>query len=116
MNGEFLKEVRAESSYPVFRGFIGLVTWVLYIGASTLAFIVMLNSGDVGAMWMAVGIAIGVVLVATAFKEASLMLVDIADATMGIAARDSSRYAAEATVNNEFIGPGDMAAIARGRR
>ena len=93
---QYLQAVRADSAYPIYRGFIGTLSLLGYVlaGAIALGTIIGTFSSLSTSFWLALSIlVIGAVFCATVFlsaklsKEAALMLADIADATVDASAR-----------------------------
>lgn len=94
MNQIFQSRMRQESCYPAFRGFVTVATWLLYICAAFFAVWAIFAGGQTPDSTVAlvtivagVGMAMVSMLLVTVLKEAVLMLADIADATIGTAAR-----------------------------
>lgn len=84
----FVKAMRGDSLYPAWRKIVGFVTVVGYITA-----VVVLVAGfatSKGSIWpivVGMGIAALIALAAKVGKELSLMLADLSDATVRLAAR-----------------------------
>ena len=81
MNRQYLEAIRANSCYPTFRGFVQIFTLLGYLVAAVVA-IAGFVTGQIGAMLLAIAGAIIVALLIRVGKEMSLMLADIADATI----------------------------------
>lgn len=91
--GSFAERLRAESLYPTFRGLVRLIFFV-WMALAALAFLtaaVALWSGSgiarVGGFIGGVFFAVFFAVVAKVTKEAALMLADLSDAAVHIAAR-----------------------------
>ncbi len=81
MNKAYLHTIRANSCYPTFRAFITIATALSYIVAA-LVVIGGVYAGQIAGLLVGVAIALVIVLVAKAGQEVSLMIADIADATI----------------------------------
>lgn len=83
-----LGQLRKNTAYPTFRKFADVMEWVLY-GAAILCLIAGVVSGGGGVI---VGLLLGGLLAVAGKvgKEATIMLADIADATINIAAKKNS--------------------------
>lgn len=117
MKHQYLSQLRNDTCYPSFRGFVGVFKGVGYVAA--IAVVVMgFVSGNGMAMVIGVAAAVVVVLLVTAIAEGSSMLADIADATLDQASQ-------QIVVHNEpgidvatspagsFMKPTDLADLAR---
>ena len=85
-NPDFVAAMRAGSLYPNFRSLARLVTWFFYL-VGVLLILGAIFSGSTEGM-VRIGVILGSVImmgIATAAKEASLMLADLSDATVCIA-------------------------------
>ncbi|MNV65488.1 hypothetical protein D3C71_1581840 [compost metagenome] len=85
--------MRSESLYPFWRKLVGLVTILGYILAVIMliaAFIAM-SKASMTAGLVGVGVAIIVAVMTRVGKEASLMLADLSDATVHLAAKSQER-------------------------
>lgn len=82
----YLNEIRSNSCYPAFRKFADIATVLLFILAALIAIAGLFSGQGIGILVGSVGAAI-VVLLAIVAKELSLMIVDIADATIEVAGR-----------------------------
>ena len=94
MNHEFQNRMRHATCYPAFRGFVTVATWLLYLAAAALALFALFagaraTDGGAGLLTIVTGVGVALIgaLLVTVLKEAVLMLADIADATIGVAAR-----------------------------
>lgn len=84
----FIATLRAEGNYPNFRLLIKLATWFFYLLSMAVLLGAVFSGGEVGSARMAaIAGALIMVVVATAAKEASLMLADLSDATVRMAER-----------------------------
>lgn len=84
---DFVITMRNESLYPTFRSLVRITTWLIYLLAFITIFIAIFRVEGVAArISMMVG-AITMAVIATAAKEAALMLADMSDATVIQAAR-----------------------------
>ena len=92
----YIDRIRSESAYKWFRGFISIITLILYsfAGISIFAgFAVIIfagkGTGVLGIISAFAPLLIGVILflIAIVSKEASLMLADLADSVMDLNAR-----------------------------
>lgn len=96
---QYLQSIRAETAYPVYRGVIGTIALLGYVlsgvialGALIAGLGAMANSFLTGLIALIAGGVFAAIafLVAKLSKEASLMLVDIADSTIDANSRASS--------------------------
>lgn len=85
---DFVIVMRENSLYPVFRQLINIGTWLIYIFAA-LILIGSLFSKDVKIIISAIIGATFLVVFAKVVKEASLMVADLADATVIQASRQA---------------------------
>lgn len=96
---QYLNSIRGNTAYPTYRGFIGMITMLGYllagaaalgavIGALTMmtqSFMLGLVTLVIGAVWAAV-----IYFVAQYFREAALVLVDMADSITDANSRQAS--------------------------
>ncbi|GAB4109808.1 MAG: hypothetical protein Kow001_10270 [Acidobacteriota bacterium] len=82
----YINKIRANTAYPVYRGIIGTITILGYILAVFFALSVLILGAISGDFWGLPGsLVLGAILFALIFlatrfwKEAALMLADIAD-------------------------------------
>ena len=93
MNQKYLDKLRINSSYPTFRGFVNSLATAGYVLAGLIVLVAVfaglaggsVTSFGIGAVMTVLGVIIG--LFFRAAKEASLMLADIADATLDSAGK-----------------------------
>jgi hypothetical protein len=90
MNSSYLNAIRSKTNYPTFRSFVRIAELLGY-GLAVLSVVLGLISGEGRSIVIFVFIAIVVALVAKASHELSLMVADIADATIDAAGRDVVR-------------------------
>jgi hypothetical protein len=88
MNKTYLKTIRANSCYPTFRAVVTVVTITTYVIAVVMvvagAFITgTTGNGTIVGFYFAGAVVIA--LLAKAGQEVSLMIADIADATIDVA-------------------------------
>lgn len=84
---EFVATMRAESLYPTFRSLVRITTWLIYLLAVVTGFVAIFRVEDGTArISMLVG-AITMAVIATAAREAALMMADVSDAAVIRAAR-----------------------------
>lgn len=86
---DFVATMRDESLYPTFRGLVKIGQWLFYLLAVALV-IGGFNAGDTRATIAALFGAALLVVIATAAKEAALMMADVSDAAVIRAARAGS--------------------------
>lgn len=89
----FADRMRGESLYPFWRKLVGLVTilgYVLAVIVLIAAFISMSNASVTAGM-VGIGIAVFIAVITRVCKEASLMLADLSDATIHLAAKSQDR-------------------------
>lgn len=90
MNEQYLAQLRDKSAYPVFRGVVGLVTMLCYLAAAVVFVLGLVGmSQNAGAVFLGSILAVLLALAARVGKEVSLMIADIADATLSMAAQSS---------------------------
>ena len=90
MNKAYLNSIRADSCYPSFRAFVTVATILGYIVAAFVA-LAGFASGEVVPVLGCIVVAVVIVLIAWVGQEVSLMIADIADATIDSAGhRDRS--------------------------
>lgn len=82
----FVARMRAQSLYPTFRGLVKLGTWLFYLLAIAML-IGGFQIGNSGATLAAFFGAALLAVIATAAKEAALMMADVSDAAVIRAAR-----------------------------
>jgi hypothetical protein len=96
---QYLQSIRANSAYPVYRGFIGTIALLGYalaglIGLTALVggFGLMSRSFALGLLALVAGgvMAYLYYLLARFFREAALMLADLADSTVDSNSRPAS--------------------------
>ena len=93
----FARYMRNDSLYPVWRKLVELGLWIGYVAAasiaSTSAFLIYNQykayDGLWGSGWWGLLAAAALVVIARAGKEVSLMLADLSDASVRLAARSS---------------------------
>lgn len=84
---DFVIKMRDESLYPTFRSLVRITTWLIYLLAVITVFVAIFRvEGGTARLGMMMG-AITMAVIATAAKEAALMLADMSDATVIQAAR-----------------------------
>ena len=92
----YIDRIRSESAYKWFRGFISIITLILYSFAGISIFVgitTIVVAGNGTGMWGIISafipLLIGVILflIAIVSREASLMLADLADSVMDLNAR-----------------------------
>ena len=86
MNTAYLSEIRSKSCYPVFRKFTDIGTALVFCVAALVAISGFASGQGVG-IFLGIVLAVIIVLMGIFTKELSLMIVDIADATIDVAAR-----------------------------
>ena len=86
MNRQYLDAVRDRTCYPTFRAFVAIATVLAYLIAVVSAIAGFLSGGLPGGI-IGVVVALVVVLLAKVGQEVSLMIADIADATIDTAAK-----------------------------
>jgi len=81
----YLEQIRSQTQYPTYRGVIGVLTVLAYIGGAFfgIASVLQLVNGQtaVGIVGI-IGSAIIIFVVIPFYKEVSLMLVDAVDSTL----------------------------------
>jgi len=80
-----LEQIRSESQYPVYRGVIGVLTVLGYLGGVIMAGlgVMAMGNGATGAgIGSLIGAAITIFVIVPFYKEVSLMLVDAVDSTL----------------------------------
>jgi hypothetical protein len=96
---QYLELIRANSAYPVYRGFIGTIALVGYalaalvgLGALIGGLGLMSQSFAVGLLALVAGAVMAYLyyLLARFFREAALMLADLADSTVESNSRPAS--------------------------
>lgn len=86
---DFVQGLRAGSLYPTFRGLVRLVTWLWYLLAAIAVIGAFFAPIDAVAKIMTVAGALFIIVIATAAREAALMLADLSDAAVITAAHAS---------------------------
>jgi hypothetical protein len=94
MNTAYLSQIRSQSCYPAFRKFVDIATALMFLLSAILVFAGFMQGEQYAVVGGIVG-AVFIVLVAIVAKEVSLMLVDIADATIDSAGRGTNLQPAE---------------------
>lgn len=88
----FTEQMRAESLYPAWRKIVGLITIVWYIVAVVALIIgIVSTKGSFLGVLVGAGLAAFIALFARIGKELSLMLADLSDAAVRLAARTEAR-------------------------
>ena len=88
----FTEQMRAESLYPAWRKIVGLVTIVWYLVAVVALIVgIVSTKGSFLGVLAGAGIAAFIALFARIGKELSLMLADLSDAAVRLAARSEAR-------------------------
>lgn len=90
---EFIEELRATSHYPAFRTVVSFATWCGYIVAAILftgAFFTWWKAESAGIWIGGMVFAIIIAITARVFREVSLMLADMSDATIRMARRQDA--------------------------
>lgn len=89
----FAERLRGESLYPVFRSLVGViyVAWMVFAALAVLgggvAFWGGTGAAAFGALFMGIFLGVFFAVVAKVTREVSLMLADLSDAAVHIAAR-----------------------------
>lgn len=85
----FAERMRSESLYPVWRKLVGIVTVLGYVlaGIMLVAALIAMFSGSVTAGLVGAGSALFVGVMVRVAKEVSLMLADLSDASVRMAAQ-----------------------------
>ena len=86
MSKAYLNTLRADSCYPTFRAFVTVATVLAYIAAALIV-VAGFVSGQAGGIMAGIVVAVVVALIAKVGQEVSLMIADIADATIHSAGR-----------------------------
>lgn len=98
MNRQYLEAIRSNSCYPAFRGFVKIFTFLGYLLAIGIVVAGMVT-GQIGYTILAfVGAIIYAILIRVA-KEVSLMLADIADATIDSSSKSVFAASVESAVS-----------------
>lgn len=89
----FAERMREESLYPFWRKLVGLVTILGYALAAILlvASFIAMSKASVTAGMVGIGMAVFVAVITRVGKEASLMLADLSDATIHLAAKSQDQ-------------------------
>jgi len=90
---EFAGRMRDESLYPFWRKLVGLVSILGYIVAVILlvAAFIAISQASVTTGLIGIGVSAFVAIMTRVGKEASLMLADLSDATIHLAAKSQDR-------------------------
>lgn len=85
----FAEQMRGESLYPFWRKLVGLATAMGYLVAvmGLIAALITMANGSVTAGLVGIGAAIFLAIMVRVGKEVSLMLSDLSDASVRVAAR-----------------------------
>ena len=97
MNKAYLKSIRTDTCYPTFRAFVTVATLLTYLIAA-LAVVVGFVSGHAGGVMISIVIAALLALLAKVGQEVSLMIADIADATI-----DSAGISRQSATSQESL-------------
>ena len=81
VDAQFVDTMRAQSLYPTFRSLVKLTTWMLYLVALALVILATNADGALAKISTILG-AILLAVIATAAKEAALMMADVSDAAV----------------------------------
>ena len=100
MNKAYLNSIREESCYPTFRAFVTVATVLTYIVA-VLVIIAGFISGQGGGILIGIVVAVVIVLIAKVGQEVSLMIADIADATIDSAGHRNQSATLQAPQNRQ---------------
>ncbi len=88
---EFAEDMRSSSLYPAFRAVVGIIYWVGIVFAALCAVggFVAASKTNIGPGPIIAGVVLAIIIyiIFRVTKEASLMLADIADANVRMAAR-----------------------------
>ncbi len=89
----FAERMRSESLYPFWRKLVGLVTILGYVLAAILliAALISMSNASMTTGMVGIGVAVFVAVITRVGKEASLMLADLSDATIHLAAKNQDR-------------------------
>jgi Na+/proline symporter len=118
MDRTFLLEMRSNSAYPTFRGFVGLATAIGYLAALGVAVFAALGgfrSGNVTTVVWGCCIAILVGVVVAIARELSLMVADIADAIISMASKQVDASSSSSAQRQDYVDKNDLAALVRNR-
>ncbi|WP_152597994.1 hypothetical protein [Novilysobacter arseniciresistens] len=107
MNRNYLDHIRSNSFYPAFRGFIQFFTLVGYIAAGLVALFGFFTKSIGAILLFLLGTAVLAVLVRVA-KEVSLMLADIADATINFAGSQPDAFKTLPSFGDKIPRPADQ--------
>jgi drug/metabolite transporter (DMT)-like permease len=95
MNRDYLNHIRKNSAYPTFRGFVTFFTVVGDVVAVLVAIgCLFTGGGGIGVGGVVLGLlgAVVLALFVTVAREVSLMLADIADATINFTGSHSDAF------------------------
>ena len=88
----FAADMRSDSLYPTWRMLVGIATVVAYVMALVILLGAIFGSKDNNlTFWGGIVLAVLIVIFAKAGKELNLILADLSDATVRIAARAEQR-------------------------
>lgn len=102
MNKAYLNTIRAGSCYPTFRAFVTVATVLAYIVAA-LVVVAGFVSGQGGGVLVGIVVAVVIVLIAKVGQEVSLMIADIADATIDSAGHRNEPAPSQVTPRSESL-------------
>lgn len=89
---QFVEDMRSSSIYPAFRAAVQIIYWVILLMALVSAIggvIVATGSGNAFAILIGLCVAAFLYVVAKVWREASLMIADLCDASVRLAMRSS---------------------------
>lgn len=104
MNVRDLENLRTNRCCPMFRGFVPIFTLLGYLGAAVFA-LVGFFSGGLGPILLCIAGAVIFGLLVRVAREMSLMLADIADATVGFVASQPIRSQSPPPPSEKLIRP-----------
>lgn len=107
MNREYLEHIRSNSAYPAFRGFIQFFTVLGYIAAGLVAVFGFFTKNIGAILLFLLGAAVLAILVKVS-KEVSLMLADIADATINFAGSQPGAFKHSISSDDKVPRPADQ--------
>lgn len=116
MNNGFVSELRSQSCYPSFRAVVGFATAIGYlvaVGVAIFGLFAGFHSANVLVVVVACVVAVVVGIVVAVARELSLMLADIADAAISMAAGQDEQAASGKTPQANYMSATDLAALAR---
>lgn len=113
MNKQYLDGLRSRSCYPTFRGFVAVITVLTYVLAA-LVILVGFLTGQMPAILGCIVAGVLLIVLAKAAQEVSLMIADMADATIDTASRPTAVRATTARSEPRFSAsvPADAAPAA----